>query len=111
MKHLIPLIITFFAANAGAESTLKGVDLRLCNSAQQCLRITAQNGEGGSLGNLYVLRNVKVSGLDFDNKDISSAVVDLGSGHLIIREKKNGRLAGEWYINMNDFTKQFSEVP
>lgn len=111
MKHLLSLLITLIASSAVADSTLKGVDLHLCNSAQQCLRIKAKNGEGASIGNIYVLKNVKVSGLNFEHRDISSALVDLGGGYLIIRERRNGRFAGEWYVNMNDLTKQFAEVP
>lgn len=82
----------------------------MCNSTQKCLEVKADHGEVGTFGSIYVLRNATVKGLNFDNKEISSVVVDLGAGQLIIRERKYGNFFGEWFVDMNSLATNFSGV-
>lgn len=109
-KLMIYTFLILLALEANAESILKGIDMQVCNSSSECLKITSKRAEVGMLPSVYVLREVTVRGLGFENRKVSSVVVDFVAGQVLVRERKSGQLIGEWTVNMNTLSKSFSEV-
>lgn len=110
MKAALLALIFLTTSTVYADSVLNGAELKICNRKQKCLLVESKRGEIGFVPSLYVLRDVKLTGLGMDNKEFSSVVVDLGSAQLTLRERKQGQLVGEWFVDMNTLATRFSGV-
>ncbi len=94
------------------ESPLQRVDLRLCGKDHsRCLLISAPDGELSQLQNTMNLNQPTVHGLGFEKKQISSAIVDLTTGIILLREHQKNIYLGEWTINLDTLKVSFYAVP
>lgn len=94
------------------ESTLQKVDFRHCGkNANQCLKISAPSCELSHIQNTIHCKNAQIEGLGFDKKEISSVIIDLGQGQLLLRERRHHIYLGEWSVNLDTLEKSFYATP
>lgn len=95
-----------------SESVIEKINLNICGKIPKyCLEISADKGETSQFQNTISFLTPTVHGLGFNDKMISSAILDFTSSNIYLRERKNGIYLGEWIINMDNLNVSFFPVP
>jgi hypothetical protein len=93
-------------------SSLERVEFKHCGRAlNECLVIRALEGDISNLQNTMSFSSPQVHGLGFEDKVISSVVIDFNTSSLFLRERQKGVYVGEWKIHLDTLNVAFFPVP